>query len=170
MDAISVDRFGAENGAMKTEAMGRAVLPCAFCLALNRVDLSRAADRPKCAKCGKPFLLDRPIRLSDDDMERVIAESDVPVLVDFYADWCGPCRALAPTLEAVAEANQGALSVVKVDIDESPDLAGRYEIQSIPTLVVFQGGELVGRIAGLVSRSELDRQLEGLLAGSPAAN
>lgn len=109
-------------------------------------------------------------QLDTQSFDLALNNSNIPVLVDFYADWCGPCRALAPTLEAVAEANQGALSVVKVDIDESPDLAGRYEIQSIPTLVVFQGGELVGRIAGLVSRSELDRQLEGLLAGSPAAN
>src|SRR5690606_20233174 len=160
MDAISVDRFGAENGAMKTGAMGRAVLPCAFWLALNRVDLSRAADRPKCAKCGKPFLLDRPIRLSDDDMERVIAESDVPVLVDFYADWCGPCKVMAPVLDDVARERAGEVLVAKLDTDRNQATASRFGIRGIPTVIVFHGGREVAREVGAVPRPALEALLQ----------
>lgn len=84
-----------------------------------------------------------------------VIQSDIPVLVDFYADWCGPCRMLAPTLERLATEFSGRVKIVKVNVDHEPALASQYQIESIPTLVVLSKGQLVGRAAGLVGESDL---------------
>jgi thioredoxin 2 len=134
-----------------------ATLRCAFCLKLNRVDVGRAKDRPKCGECGRPFLLDRPVKITGDDLERVLAESDVPVLVDFYADWCGPCKVMAPVLDEFASDHTGELLVGKVDTDAAPAVSARYGIQAIPTLILFRDGTEVARQTGAVARAGLDQ-------------
>ena len=107
---------------------------CQFCQTWNRVDAERARDRPKCGKCGKPMLIDRPITLNDETFARTIAESEVPVLVDFYADWCGPCKMMAPAVDQLATENQGKLLVAKLDTDRAPRTAQSFDIRSIPTV------------------------------------
>jgi thioredoxin 2 len=101
-------------------AQQKATVACAHCGRLNRVDLARAADGPKCGACGRPILLDRPMRLTDAAFDRVVADSAVPVLVDFYADWCGPCKMMAPVLDQVARERTGRVLVAKVDTDANP--------------------------------------------------
>jgi thioredoxin 2 len=133
-----------------------AMVRCPFCLALNRVNLGRLADGPRCGECKRPLLLDRPVRASDEDFDRIIGETDVPVLVDFYADWCGPCRIMAPILDEYAQARVGEVLVVKLDTDASPVTPSRYEIRGIPTLVAFRGGREIGRHVGLATRRALD--------------
>jgi thioredoxin 2 len=123
-------------------------LRCAFCEKLNRVDLARAADRPACGECGRPMLLDRPVKVADDDFATTVEGADVPVLVDFYADWCAPCRMVAPFVDEIARANIGKLLVVKVDTDRAPGVSARFGIRSIPTLIVFQDGKEVERSIG----------------------
>ncbi len=103
-------------------------------------------------------------KLESQSFDITVNTAETPVLVDFYADWCGPCKALAPVVETLAEERSDRLSVAKVDIDDNPDLAVRFGIQSIPTLVVFQAGNAIGKITGLVSKAELERQLDALLA------
>src|SRR5256885_16636208 len=90
-------------------------LRCQFCETWNRIEAARAADRPKCGKCSKPMLLDRPVKLDDDTFQRTIEGADGPVLVDFYADWCGPCKMMAPSVDELAREYPGPPMVRKVD-------------------------------------------------------
>lgn len=133
---------------METKAARKATVSCPFCQTLNRVDLSRVQDRPKCGDCGKPILLDRPLRVGDQDLERVVRDSDVPVLVDFYADWCGPCKMMAPLLDDLARERAGEVLVAKLDTDRNPTMAVRFDIRGIPTLIAFRDGREVAREVG----------------------
>lgn len=135
------------------------VVQCPFCSTSNRVDLARLASGPKCAKCGKPLRLDRPQKVTDKDFERTINGSSVPVVVDFYADWCGPCKAMAPTLDEFAEKRAGEALVLKLDTDANPLTSSRLGIRGIPTLIAFQGGKERGRHVGLADM----KVLEGLV-------
>lgn len=144
---------------MDATASRKATVACASCGRLNRVDLSRAA--PKCGACGRPIALDRPLSVTDATFDRVVGGSDVPVLVDFYADWCGPCKIMAPVLDAVAQARAGSVLVAKLDTDRNPAIARRFQIASIPTLIVFRGGREVGRELGAIPRPRLEALLDG---------
>ena len=141
---------------MQTTAQRRATVPCASCGRLNRVDLARAADGPRCGACGRPIALDRPVRLTDAEFDRVVADSPVPVVVDFYADWCGPCKVMAPVLDQAARERAGSVLVAKVDTDANPVVSQRFGIRSIPTLVAFRGGREVARELGAIPRPRLD--------------
>ena len=131
-----------------SEASKSVTLRCPFCDTLNRVELARAADRPTCGECKRPILLDRPVKVADQDFAKTVEGSEAPVLVDFYADWCGPCRMVAPFVDEIARANVGRLLVAKVDTDQAQSVATRYGIRSIPTLVLFEGGKEVERSIG----------------------
>ncbi len=96
------------------------------------------------------------LEVNDSNFKQEVLDSGTPVLVDFWAAWCGPCRALAPTVEAVATEQAGNLKVCKVDVDSSPNVAGQFAIRSIPTLLLFRGGENVGQLIGNVPKSAID--------------
>ena len=140
----------------------KVTVACPFCGRLNRVNLARAADRPKCGECARPLLLDRPVQVTDATFDRVIADAQVPVLVDFYADWCGPCKVMAPVLDEVARARVGRVLVAKLDTDRNPAVARRFNIASIPTLAVFQGGREVKRQMGAMPRPALEQLLDSV--------
>lgn len=133
-----------------------ATVRCPFCEQLNRVDLARLPDGPKCGGCGRPLHLDRPVKATSADFDRTINETAVPVVVDFYADWCGPCRMMAPALDDLAATRAGEILVLKVDTDRAPDLVARFGIRSIPTLIAFRDGREAGRHIGLAQRRELE--------------
>ena len=134
-------------------------LQCQFCQAWNRIDAGRAADRPKCGKCARPMLLDRPVKLHDDDFARTIADAEVPVLVDFYADWCSPCKMMAPFVDQLAASYTGRALVAKLDTDASPRTAQQYNIRGIPTVIVFKGGKVVVNQSGAVPYAALEQML-----------
>lgn len=138
----------------------RVTISCPSCSALNRVDLARLQDRPKCGQCGRPISLDRPIAVGDNDLERVVRDAEVPVLVDFYADWCGPCKMMAPVLDELAREQRGRALIAKLDTDRNPTMAVRFAIRGIPTLIVFQAGREVAREVGAVARPRLEALLE----------
>ena len=94
------------------------------------------------------MLLDRPLKVAQDDFQRTVLEARAPVLVDFYADWCAPCKVVAPVVDELAQAHTGALLVAKVDSDHAPDLSQRYGIRGIPTLILFRAGAELGRVVG----------------------
>ena len=135
-------------------------LRCAFCGTRNLLDLGRAADRPRCGECGKPFLLDRPVKIAGEDLEATVAGADVPVLVDFYADWCGPCKVMAPVLDALAADRMGALLVAKLDTDQAPQVSAELGIRGIPTLILYREGREVSRQTGAVPRPALEEMLD----------
>lgn len=137
-------------------------LRCQFCETWNRVDAARAVDRPKCGNCNRPILLDRPWILTEDSFSRTIAETDVPVLVDFYADWCGPCKAMAPSVDRLAAAHTGRTLIAKLNTDLAPATSQRFNVRSIPTTIVFRDGAESTRVTGLVPYSELERIVTGI--------
>jgi thioredoxin 2 len=133
---------------------------CQFCETWNRIDAARAPDRPKCGKCGKPILLDRPIALNDETFARTIAESDVPILVDFYADWCGPCKMMAPFIDEIARERQGTVLVAKLDTDRAQQTSTAFNIRGIPTSIVFRGGKEAARHTGAMPKRGLEELLD----------
>ncbi len=104
-----------------------------------------------------------PVHITEQTFEREVQNAALPVLADFWAAWCGPCRMIAPIVEELAREYEGRLKVAKIDVDENPDLASRYGIMSIPTLAVFKDGQVVSRIVGYTPKAELQRHIQAAL-------
>ena len=104
------------------------------------------------------------VEFTDDNWQAEVVDSSVPVLVDFWAPWCGPCRAIAPVVEELARENQGTFKIGKVNIDDNPDVAMNYGVNSIPTLMIFKKGEVVDRFVGLQSKSRLQQAIDAAKA------
>lgn len=147
---------------MKGQESRRAVIRCPLCTALNAVDLARLADGPRCGECKRPILLDRPIAAHDDHLQRTLEGTTVPIVVDFHADWCGPCKIMAPIFDELARRRAGEMLFLKVDSDRNPAATERYGVRAIPTLIIFRDGREVARQTGAVPQ----RTLEDLIARS----
>jgi thioredoxin 2 len=133
---------------------------CPACGTLNRVDLARDGEKPVCGKCAKPIPLDRPAKVTDQTMEKVIRGTDVPVVVDFYADWCQPCKMMEPLLDQLASDMAGELVVAKLDTDSNPTMAVHYGIRGIPTMIIFREGREWKRHTGVAGPDKLAEMLE----------
>ncbi len=131
-----------------------------FCQTLNKIDATRISDKPKCAKCERPFLLDRPVKVLEEHFDQTVLKSEVPVVVDFYADWCGPCKVMAPYLDEIARDKAGQILFAKVDTDRSPKVSQRYNIKGIPFFARFEGGEVVKTLVGAVGKEALQELAE----------
>jgi thioredoxin 2 len=138
-----------------TAAPTHVTLPCPSCGRWNRIAASRMADGPKCGVCGTPMALDHPVLLTDETFERVIRETTIPVLVDFYADWCGPCRMMAPAVDELARSSMGRALIAKLDTDAAQQTAARFQIRGIPSTIVFRNGREAARQTGAVSLAVL---------------
>ncbi len=136
------------------------VTRCRRCGQPNRVPTARLFDGPRCGTCRAPLPLGgAPLTLSEADFDAVVSDATVPVVVDFWATWCGPCKSIAPSLEHAAQALAGKLLIVKVDIDEQPALAERFDASSVPLLIAFRDGAPVARQVGALPPDELERWL-----------
>ena len=131
---------------------------CGKCGQVNRIN-SEKLDRglqPKCGQCGEPLVVSNgPVNVSESTFDQVVSKSAIPVLVDFWAPWCGPCHSLAPTIEKIAGEFSERIRVAKVNTDENPNLAARFRIQGIPTLIVFVNGREVDRIVGVLPKQAI---------------
>ena len=152
-----------DPNAPASAAPSRATVRCAFCQTWNRVQAARVAERPKCGQCGRFLLLDRPYPLDDESFARTVADSTVPVLVDFYADWCGPCKMMAPHLDELASRRQGRLLVAKLDTERAQRTAMEFGIRSIPTTIVFREGRPAARHSGALRLADLERLVDGVV-------
>jgi thioredoxin 2 len=126
----------------------RLLLACPHCAATNRLPVARIDEQPDCGRCGQPLLQGQPLELADDNFDAVAAATQRPLLVDFWAPWCGPCRMMAPAFEQAGRKLAGRALLVKVNSDDNPRLAQRYGIRSIPTLVRLAGGQETARQSG----------------------
>jgi len=130
-------------------------LNCPKCNAKNRLPAERIDDTPVCGRCGEALLDGRPIELNDANFEAVALASDLPLLVDFWAPWCGPCRAMAPAFEQAGRTLKGRALFVKVNSDDNPALSTRFGIRSIPTLLRLERGRETARQSGAVPASAI---------------
>ena len=139
----------------------RLAFRCAACGGVNRVDPARLEQGPTCGRCQAPLdLHGTPADVDDDALARLVRSAPVPVLVDLWAPWCGPCRMVAPVVADVARARAGRLIVVKVNTDEHPRTLEALGASGIPTFALYAGGELVRSVSGAMPRPELERFVE----------
>ncbi|SFN04192.1 thioredoxin [Formivibrio citricus] len=132
-------------------------LVCPHCQAINRVPAERLSHAPNCGQCHQPLFTGHPVELDESTLERHIAHTDIPLLVDFWAPWCGPCKMMAPQFAQAASLLEPGLRLGKVDTEAHPAPGNRYGIRSIPTLVLFQNGREVARQAGAMGAQEIVR-------------
>ena len=137
------------------------IVKCTKCSTSNRLPAARMRDKANCAACKSSLLpLTHPVAItSKEDFDELVRDAPAPVLVDFWAAWCGPCRAVAPELEKIAGKRAREVIVAKVDTDALPDVAARYGIQSIPTMIVFRGGNEADRLSGAMPASAIEARL-----------
>jgi thioredoxin 2 len=128
---------------------------CPHCDAVNRVPVPRLGADPKCGQCHRPLFGRVPVALDEQRFARHLARSDLPLLVDFWAPWCGPCRMMAPAFEAAARELEPRIRLVKVNTEENQGLAARLGIRSIPTLALFRGGSELARTAGAMDAQRI---------------
>lgn len=135
---------------------------CPHCDAVNRLPLEKLAAQPSCGRCKKALFTGEPVALDADRFETHLARSGLPLIVDFWADWCGPCRAMSPVFARAAQALEPRARFVKIDVDANPELAARFGVQGIPALFAFKDGQVVARHAGLSDDSLLAGWVERL--------
>jgi len=132
---------------------------CGACGAANRLPAARLAEEPNCGKCHRPLLDGRPVELTDASFDKFVQRNDLPVVVDFWADWCGPCKMMAPIFAQAAGEQRTRIRFAKLDTDANPVIAQRYAIRSIPSLLLFKGGNEADRAVGALDAGRLRQWL-----------
>ncbi len=139
---------------------GAVHLVCQHCAAVNRVPAERLDEAPKCGRCHRAILDGVPVELTTANFDTFVSRNDLPVVVDFWAEWCGPCKTMAPVFAQTAREQRTRFRLAKLDTDAQPDIAGRYGIRSIPTLILFKEGRELDRQLGAVDATRLRAWLQ----------
>jgi thioredoxin 2 len=143
------------------------LIRCSYCGATNRVprDKIQQGLEPVCGRCKRPLLqTNKPVTITDANFSAEVEQSPLPVLLDLWAPWCGPCRMVAPVIDALATEMAGRVRVAKLNVDENPSTAARFNVVGIPALLVLKGGREIDRIVGAQPKTEIVRRLERALA------
>ncbi len=141
------------------------LVKCKNCGTMNRIPVDKINLRARCGKCKAPLDLDDfsggvPVQITDANFDMEVIQSPLPVLLDCWAPWCGPCRMVSPIVDEIAKEMAGALKVGKLNVDENPMVASKYQIMSIPTLLVFKNGRLVDQIVGAMPKAQILQRLK----------
>lgn len=133
---------------------------CPDCAAVNRIPTARLSQHPKCGKCHQPLFNGHPVELSGEIFQKYITRNDIPVLVDFWAPWCGPCKTMAPAFAQASSQLEPRVRLTKVNTETDQALAEKFAIRNIPTLVLFQNGNEVARQAGAMEAADIIRWVQ----------
>jgi thioredoxin 2 len=143
------------------------IIQCMNCGTKNRVPQNRIKDRPLCGKCRKPLpapkVSSNPVMVTDQTFQNEVLSFPGPVLLDCWAPWCGPCKMVAPILDQLAREYAGRAKIAKLNVDQNPMTAARYQVLSIPTLLFFKNGRLINTLPGALQKPKIERQLRAIL-------